>query len=102
MLPIRTRLPSGDASACQCLIDSMETPHACVRTRSELNKHIPVSCVPLKDLRTRSKIAAAKKADIHVLFGHLDTKVRPFALLKDLIGMERGFLRICDSSQRRP
>lgn len=46
-----------------------KTPHACVlRTRSELNKHIPVGCVPVKDLRTRSKVAAAKKADIRVSF----------------------------------
>jgi hypothetical protein len=36
------------------------------------------------------------------LFGHLDTKVRPFAPLKDFIEVERGFLRICDSSMKLP
>ena len=51
-------------------MDSMETPHACVQTGSKLNKHIPVSCIPIEDLRTRStsKIAVAKKADILVTF----------------------------------
>ena len=51
-------------------MDSMETPHAYVQTGSELKKHIPVSCVPVEDLRTRStsKVTAAKKADTHVTF----------------------------------
>jgi hypothetical protein len=51
-----------------------------------------VGCVPVKDRRTRSKIAAAKKADIHVL----DTKKQPpaFALSKYSIAVEHGFLRI--------